>query len=254
VTDLVYVYAILASAPMIDVAGIDGRAVRTVAAEQLVAAVSDVPEAEFAEEPLNAGMSDMHWLGPRAVAHQEVNQALHDACDVLIPFAFGTVFRTDARVQQMLTDEAAELRARLERVRGKAEWVLGVHRTGAPGATETLEQLQSEIEASTPGRAHLLKRRYAELERDETRRQESDAVDHILASLRQVADGVFVEPLPTDAVERPLVRASVLVPKSGGARFVNTVEGLQTAWYEVRLTGPWPPYRFAGLEHVAAVR
>src|SRR5262245_43623979 len=90
VTDLVYVYAILASPPTIDVVGIDGRPVRGVAAAELFAAVSDVPEAEFAEEPLNAGMSDMHWLGPRAIAHQEVNQALHDGSAALIPLAFGT--------------------------------------------------------------------------------------------------------------------------------------------------------------------
>jgi hypothetical protein len=254
VTDLVYVYGILPSSPKVDIAGIDARRVRIIPAGSLFAAVSDVPEGEFAEEPLNAGMSDMHWLAPRAMAHQDVNQALHDASDALIPLAFGAVFRNDVRVEQMLSEQAAELRARLERVRGKAEWVVAAHRTGQPGPTDHLKKLQSEIDNATPGRAHLLKRRYVELERDETRSQEAEAVEHILAGLRQAADEVFVEPLPSDAVERPLLRASALVPKPDEVRFVHTIEALQTEWYEVRLTGPWPAYRFGGLEHAAAAR
>jgi Gas vesicle synthesis protein GvpL/GvpF len=63
---------------------------------------------------------------------------------------------------------------------------------------------------------------------------------------------VYLEPLPTDMVERPLVRASVLVPRTDEARFLNEVERLRTKWpepmYRLFLTGPWPPYRFGGLQ------
>ena len=51
-----------------------------------------------------------------------------------------------------------------------------------------------------------------------------------------------------------LLRASVLVRNRDAGGFVRNVEQLQAAWYELRLTGPWPPYRFGGLEHVAAAR
>jgi hypothetical protein len=254
VTDLVYVYAILAEAPALLPRGIDGRTVRTVSDGHLLAAVGDVPEAEFGEAALNAGMADMHWLGPRAVAHQEVNQQLHEAASAVIPLAFGTVFRNDERVHAMLSGQQTELAARLERVKDRAEWVVAVHRTGAPGPTAAVDALQAEIDAASPGRAHLLKRRYAEVERDEARRQETDAVQHVLDALAAAADDVFVEPLPADAVERPLLRASVLVKRADEDRFVDTVAGLRTTWYDVLLTGPWPPYRFGGLEHAAATR
>ena len=251
-TDLVYVYAILGEAPPTLPSGIDGRTVRAVNDGDLYAAVGDVPEAEFSEEALNAGLADMHWLGPRAVAHQEVNQQLHEASSAIVPLAFGTVFHDDGRVKTMLREQYAELRARLARVKDRAEWVVAVHRTGTPGPTAAIDALEAEIAAASPGRAHLLKRRYAELERDETRRQETDAVQHVLDSLRAAADDVFVEPLPADAVERPLLRVSVLVPRADEDRFVDVVAGLRTTWYDVLLTGPWPPYRFGGLEHAAA--
>jgi hypothetical protein len=256
VTDLVYVYAILAAPPAIRLQGLNDRPVRSIVEGDLVAAVSDVPEEEFGEESLNAGLADMHWLGPRAVAHQEVNQQLHDAVDALIPLAFGAVFRDDARVRGMLRDQQSGLRARLARVRERAEWVVAVHRAehAATFTTPALDALQAQIDAASPGRAHLLKRRYAQLERDELRRVELETVDNVLEALRGVADDVYVEPLPAEVVDRPLLRASVLVPRSVEARFVDLIDTLVGSTYRVLVTGPWPPYRFGGLEHAAATR
>jgi Gas vesicle synthesis protein GvpL/GvpF len=256
VTDLVYVYAIVAAAPAIRLQGINGMPVRSIVEGDLMAAVSDVPEDEFGEEPLNAGLADMHWLGPRAVAHQEVNQHLHDAVDALIPLAFGAVFRDDARVRGMLRDRQSGLRERLARVRNRAEWVVAVHRAEHTHTftTPALDALQSEIDAASPGRAHLLKRRYAELERDEMRRVERETVDKVVEALHRVADDVYVEPLPAEVVDRPLLRASVLVPRTAEARFVDLIDTLGGSTYRVLVTGPWPPYRFGGLEHAAATR
>ena len=74
------------------IAGIDGAHVRWVVTEELAAAVSNVPADDFEEEPLNARVRDMAWLGPRAVAHQAVNAQLFEAADACLPLAFGTVF------------------------------------------------------------------------------------------------------------------------------------------------------------------
>jgi len=256
VTDLVYVYAVLGEPPAVHLKGINGAAVRWINNEPLTAAVSDVPEAEFGEEPLNAGVSDMQWLGPRAVAHQDVNQQLFEAAPALIPLSFGTVFRDDQRVRQMLQDQRAALTASLERVTRRSEWVVAVHRTSQPDATQSpaLEALQAEIDAASPGRAHLLKQRYSTVERDELRRMEAEAVDRVLEALRGMAKDVFLEPLPSDAVDRPLLRASVLVDRVAEDSFVDALEAMQDTWYRVLVTGPWPPYRFGGLEHAAAVR
>jgi hypothetical protein len=255
VTGLVYVYGIAPSGSSIVVRGINDQPVRWIGEGQLAAAVSDVPAAEFDEEPLNAGLTDMTWLGPRAVAHQEVNQHLHEQLDGLIPLAFGTVFRDDERVRGLLREQAASFAERLARVSGRAEWVVAVHRSGPPDldASGPLRALQAEIDAATPGRAHLLRRRLAELERGEAQRLEAEAVDGVLAALRTLAVDVYVEPLPTDVAERPLLRASVLVQRADERRFMDLIDGLQSGSLHVLVTGPWPPYRFGGLEHAAAI-
>lgn len=49
----------------------------------------------------------------------------------------------------------------------------------------------------------------SELARDEARRLRDEAAAETLVSLHQAAAEVYKEPLPSDSVERPLVRASV---------------------------------------------
>jgi len=264
VSSLVYVYAVLAQPAAVDLTGADGQPVRWVTDEvvHLAAAVSDVPAEEFGEASLNAGIQNMAWLGPRAIAHQEVNQRLHQAAEAMIPLAFGTVFRDDERVRQLLRDRASELSERLEVVRGSAEWVVALHLLHEPGpelvaeASPAIQALRAEVESSSPGKAHLLRRRMAELTRDEARRLRGQATDETLAGLREVAAEVFPEPLPADTVERPLLRASVLVRRADEARFLDEIDRLRARWpeptYRLLLTGPWPPYRFGGIDSSGA--
>jgi gas vesicle protein GvpL/GvpF len=254
---LVYVYAVLRERLGRIITGIDDSPVRWVEGPELVAAVSDVPEADFEEEPLNEHVRDMAWLGPRAIAHQDVNQRLFEASEAIVPLAFGTVFRDDARVQQLLTHESARLHDHLARVSGCAEWVVALHLLGQPEVREVaaVKALKSQIEASAPGRAHLLRRQLATLERDEARRIQSEAGTHLMHALRTIALEVFQEPLPAETVERPLLRASVLVRRDAENEFMEQVDGLRERWpepsYRLLLTGPWPPYRFAGLQRDA---
>ena len=124
---MIYVYAILAGPVEAQLQGIGGAPVGWVTSGALAAAVSDVPGEDFDEEPLNANVRDMGWLGPRAIAHQDVNARLFDLADAVVPLAFGTVFRDESGARQLLGNQAAALRARLDRVRGCAEWVLTLH-------------------------------------------------------------------------------------------------------------------------------
>jgi hypothetical protein len=260
---LVYVYAILAEPWAGELTGINSQPVRWLTAGGLTAAVSDVPEEEFGEEPLNESVRDMTWLEPRAVEHQNVNYRLHEAVEAMIPLAFGTVFRDDDRVRQMLRDRAAALTERLDVVRGCGEWVVALEQLGEPApelvaqTSPAINALRTEIESSPPGRAHLLRRRMAELERDEARRMRGLAADETLASLSAVSADVYREALPADTIAQPLVRVSVLVRRQDEAQFIAEVDRLQARWpeptYRWLLTGPWAPYRFGGIDPSGAL-
>jgi Gas vesicle synthesis protein GvpL/GvpF len=259
---LVYVYGVVgteACQATDGLRGLEGAAVRSVDAEGLAAAVSDVPADAFGEEALNDRIRDMAWLGPRAVAHQAVNERLHERTPGLIPLNFGTVFRDDERVRAMLRDQAPVLRERLQAVRGRSEWVVALHRTSnltvdhLRERSPKLQTLEAEIAAAPPGRAHLMRRRLVEARQEEARRLDSAAAREVLQALQAVADGVYAEPLPSpaEAADRPLVRASVLVRRDAEQQFMEAVEELERQWgepeFRFTLTGPWPPYRFGGL-------
>jgi hypothetical protein len=239
----VYVYAVLEAPVAVSLEGIDGGPVRWVEAD-LAAAVSDVPPEQFADEPLNANVRDLGWLGPRAIAHDAVNGALWERSDALIPLAFGTVFRDDQRVREMLLDRASEFRARLERVRGRGEWVVSLERLETAAETERVSALKADIAAASAGRAHLLKRRLVEVERDERLRVQAEAADEFVRDAQTVTDGVYVEPIPAQALDRPLVRATLLVRDADDA-VAQLVARWRARGYAISESGPTPPYRFA---------
>jgi hypothetical protein len=258
VSSLVYVYAVLPRPISTRIEGINAQPVRWVVDDGLAAAVSDVPAEDFDEAPLNDNVRDLAWLGPRAVAHQEVNARLHEQGEAMIPLAFGTVFRDDDRVRQLLHRDQTALAERLEAVRDHAEWVISLHLPNEPeedyvaSHSPALQALNQEIASASPGRAHLLRRRLSDLVRDERRRLATQAAEEVVRRLREIAADVFLEPLPTDSVERPLVRASVLVPRADEWRFLDEIDRLRAHWgepvYRLLVTGPWPPYRFGGLQ------
>lgn len=238
---LVYVYAVLEAPVAVSLRGMDGAPVRWVEAE-LAAAVSDVAEADFAEEPLNERVRDLNWLGPRAIAHDAVNGQLWERAESVLPLAFGIVFRDDARVREVLTQRATEFKARLQRVRGKGEWVIALH-ADALLTSDRIDALKQEIARASAGRAHLLKRRLVEVEREEQQRLQAEAADAFVREAESALDGVYVEPIPAEATERPLVRATVLVRDDNGLKAL--VERWRERGYTVTQTGPTPPYRFA---------
>jgi hypothetical protein len=234
-----------------------------VAARELSGAVSTVPATEFEAEPLNHLIRDLAWLGPRATAHQEVNARLFKAGDAVVPLSFGAIYRDEAAIRRQLEARRAELRERLARVQGRAEWVLALERD-PPRAAEALERdsaalqrLATEVRGSGAGRAFLLQRQAAELRRRETLRTDAAALEDALGQLAKHAEDAFREPVApqTDGASRQVVavaRVSLLARRDATVGLRATVDALNQVWsprgYGLVVTGPWPPYRFGGLQ------
>jgi hypothetical protein len=227
---------------------------------------------EFDEEPLNRNMRDMAWLAPRAERHQSVNAALMERGAALLPLAFGTVYRDEAGLRAMLRDRQAELLRRLEGVRGRAEWVITLHRDGAAAGAwveehgAALADLRREIEASAPGRAYLLARRLDDARREGLLQLDQAALAELSQALEAHAERSHREPLAAPRPEGtpgypggagtaaggsgPIARLSLLVPRPAEDALRAALGELTERWrprgYGVDATGPWPPYRFGG--------
>jgi len=252
-----YVYGIARGSDAARVAsasltGIDEKPVGCVVEGALLAAASDVDEAEYGETALNEHVRDLDWLAARAAQHQAVNGRLLELLGTVLPLSFGAIYRDDERVRQMLRTDAEERSAQLSSLAGHAEWVVTVSRdANAPADDDDVRALDAQIAASPPGRAFLLdKQRGATLSRSIERR-DSDAASTALSALERVAVRTYQESVVAGGSDAVALRASILVAREREAalsKAIGELEGqLGARGYHVRASGPWPAYRFGAM-------
>lgn len=257
-TALRYVYGIVPSsaAGSIDAArlvGIDGSTVRALADGPFAAAQSELDPREWGPDALNRNVADMEWLTPRAEAHQRVNARLLDLAGAVLPLSFGTLYRDEARVREMLREDAAARQARLDQLSGRAEWVVTVvrGRDAAPASDDDLSDLDREIAASSPGRGYLLEKRRTRIADAASERADADAARRALDALTGVSERTYREPVATGGDDVVALRVSLLAPRTDTERIAAAIgslgEDLGASGYRVRVSGPWPAYRFGSL-------
>jgi gas vesicle protein GvpL/GvpF len=253
---LVYLYAItgLDGARVATSDTVEGDPLRTIEEGALVALVADVPAVAYEQAALDENVRDAAWLTPRAAAHQSVNATAHVTTGASLPVPFGTIFRSDDRVREMLRTRAVELAARLEAVRGRAEWVVGLHRD-ARRAAEHLSRARAaagerESVAASAGRRYLEQRKREGEVREDLRRLDREATGAADAALRPSSDRAFEEPVVEDAGDL-IARTTYLVRRSADEDLRRSVDAFNETWqargYELRATGPWPAYRSSGV-------
>ena len=262
--ELRYLYAVAraSAASAIDGAhlrGIEGGPAESVVEGDLLGITSVVSAAEYEEGPLNERLQDLDWLAPRAAAHQEVNGRLLDLTGAVIPLAFGAIYRGTDGVRELLRTRAADFADRLRAVDGRAEWIVSIEREGGDAVGgDAVRALDAEIAAAAPGRAFLLQKRRDEVLRDERRIRDAAVAEEAWAAIGRVAERIYREPLIDDPTATAIARFSVLADRNREGELGDVVRRLgaegTSAGYRVRLSGPWPAYRFGGLpsERVAS--
>ena len=239
--------------------GIDGGPVEAIVEGGLLGVTSVVPASEYEEQPLNDRLQDLDWLAPRAAAHQDVNGKLLDVTDAVVPLAFGAIYRGTDGVRDLLRTRADDFAGRLRAVEGRAEWIVSIEREESTAFTgDAVRALDAEIAAAAPGRAFLLGKRRDEATREERRMRDAAVAEEAWATIEAIAERVYREPLIEDPTAVAVARFSVLAGRDREVELGDVVRRLgatgTSAGYRVRLSGPWPAYRFGGLptERVAS--
>jgi hypothetical protein len=232
--------------------GVAGEPVRTIVSGDLTAIVGSVPLDVFGEEPLRRNFEDLDWLEATARAHDAVVSGAVRRGPA-VPLRLATVFRDDERVRELLDERRADFAAALELVSGRTEW--GVRAYGDRAVlTAAVAEAKAEAGTMTPGAAYLARRR-AQLSAQET--VERDAAERAAQVherlLRRAAAG-RCQPLTDPAVsgrrDWMVLNGTYLVDDDRTEDFTATVNALGAEFPGIRLelTGPWPPYSFAGVQ------
>ena len=207
--------------------------------------VSSVPEAMYGEDALQHRLQDLEWIGPRALAHEEVIEHFLSA-DAVLPMQLFALFKSDARAVEHIVRNSRRIGRILRRIERQVEW--GLRLMWDPGSLETAKQPRPRRIAS--GADYLVRKR---IQRDQSRvvlqRARVDA-----SRLYRVVAGEASEARRRTDVERAapgsrlLLDAAFLVPARRTKAFQAVVRrhagALERAGISVSLTGPWPPYNF----------
>ena len=241
-----------------------GIEVSTVTAGPVSALVSRVPLDEYGDEAVQARLEDPAWLAGAAHVHEAVLEAALRS-GAVVPFRLLTVFRDGDELRRFLSTRGDDLRAVLDRVRGKVE--VGVKAfvdrsvldEAVAADSPALRELDAEIASAQIGRAYLLRRRREQALDEAAARRTVELAAGLHARLREAAEDGVANPVQSreasGRAEEMVLNGAYLVP-SGDDRFARELDALGEEYRLVGVTfertGPWPPYNFVPRELGAA--
>lgn len=247
-----WAYAIADDVGKADLGALTGVAdakVRAVPAAGLTVLVSDVGADEFGEEALRMNLESPEWLEDVARAHHCVIDAMARMFR-LLPLRLATVYSGEAAMVAAVAGRADELRAALVRIGGRLEWGVKVY------AHERDEKPAQRGGADTDGAGAgiaYLKRRRAELSaREDSQRSAAESARGVHRELSEQAERARLYPPQAPALTGSrapmLLNATYLLDPDDVPGFATAVAATANAHPDLllELTGPWPPYSFAG--------
>ena len=184
------------------------------------------------------------------LAHERVNESVMRDFTV-IPMSFGTVFKTDQDIVELLRTAYDAFRDVLGKMRDKLEFGLKV--LWEPEAViseiekenENLRLLRQEI-SSQQGSTYFARMQYGRLV-DSLLQERSEALAaEILGDLRDVA---VASRINKPIGEKMILNAAFLVARDAEEDFDERVRAIGARYEHLnfRYTGPWPPYNFVNI-------
>jgi hypothetical protein len=223
----------------------------------LYAVVSKVKECEFNEENLEKNLANLEWIETKVTTHEKIVEGIMQGTCV-IPFKFGTIFKSKDSLKAMLTEHAGDLKHTLEELDGTEEWGVKIFcdreklKESLSQEVEELPQIDEQMNSSAPGKVFFLKKRREQLL--------DTAVNETITEYGQDSYEMFStksidirsnELLPKEATERKddmILNVALLVEKSRVTHFLLALDDLKVKYGHRGLsfdcTGPWPPYNF----------
>ena len=223
----------------------------------LAAVVSAVPLADYGGGAMETRMQDPSWVAVRAMRHERAVEHFARRASV-VPLRFGTIYLSRARVGEMLAERADELRAGVERLRGREEWGVNVYfdrarlKETVVELSPRLSQLAAQAAAAPPGQSYLLRKKIDAMRADEVRATSRGVAHEVETELSAVSDAsARLRVLKDESGEHGDVAAKLafLVSREGFPDFRAAAERLAARYdahgFRLELTGPWPAYNFA---------
>ena len=252
---MIYVYAITRDAVTPDTEGVDQTRRFGFASSDGVSAIFTAVSAEaFSQEEIDRRAGDLEWIGAIGYRHQAVVQDVMKKT-ALVPLRAFTLFSSEEALRSYLHENASMLNKALDRLDGKQEWTLSVEidpqrwSEALVSRVDRLRALQNEIDTASAGKAFLLRKKLD----DEKKRASHDAEQALVGEIEQVVlDKLACETVSETRERRDgaFPQINVLIERDEEAKLQELHASLMDRYASegvaLALSGPWPPYTFAG--------
>ena len=184
------------------------------------------------------------------LAHQRVNEMVMQHHTV-IPMSFGTVFKTDHDIQELLRSAYDAFSDVLTKMQGKVEFGLKVLWDREQiireieNDEEDIRRLKNEI-SSQKGSTYFARMQYGRLIDDALQTKSEQYVSEIFQALRDVS---VASRSNKPIGDRVIMNAAFLVARDAEADFDARVRDIGQRYDTLtfKYSGPWPPYNFVNI-------
>jgi hypothetical protein len=192
------------------------------------------------------------------LAHQKVVETAWKKFGTVLPLGFDTIVKggesvnAEQNLMKWLKENYEDLKAKTERVRGRVEvgiqifWNPTVIAQDLTETNQEIRKLKEEMEEKPPGMAYFYKQKMEQALRKALDEKADVFFKDFYGRIRRYADDLRVEKTKkVDKNRQMLMNLSVLIHKdkirSLGEELAK-IEELRG--FDLRFTGPWPPYSF----------
>ena len=237
-----YVYCIIKSEQPVTFGplgiGPDPAEVHTIHFQDIAAVVSNTPM--VVQDPTRDNV----------LAHQRVNETVMQHHTV-IPMSFGTVFKTEHDIKELLRSAYDAFTDVLSKMHGKVEFGLKVLWDRdqiireIEEEEEDIRRLKKEI-SSQRGSTYFARMQYGRLIDAALQARSEQYVNGIFQSLRDVS---VASRSNKPIGDRMIMNAAFLVARDAEAAFDYSVKDIGQRYDKLtfKYTGPWPPYNFVNI-------
>ena len=250
-----YLYCIINSGTetSLGAIGIEDSRVYTVACKDISAVVHSC-----AAKPYDS--KDEEKVKEWVLSHQYTIDASTEKFGTVIPLAFDTIVKgDDETVKEWLSENYAELKERLEKVRDKAEFTVQIFWDQeliipkVEEISEELKKLKEDMKKKSKGAAYMLRRKSEKLLKNallaEAERYSRDFYEQV----KKHVDELRIEATKSARVPKKwqdkqmILNLSCLVHNDKVEELGKELEKInEMEGFSVRFTGPWAPFSFVG--------
>ena len=215
-----------------------------------------VSEDEFGQEVISEHLKNMEWVNEKVMIHQNKLEEIAQT-QTVVPLKFGSIFKTEESIKQMLKERNDQFKGLLEKFEGKKEYGIKLfyqqdQLNSWLDAHSELQSTNRQMASVSDGSAFLLKKKKEELQKKLNKELLNETRQNVYQFISSIAQDILVSKEVDQSLsgrpEKNFLNLALLIDADSLRSLKEFVQKEADALSEkgmlMELSGPWPPYSF----------